>query len=261
MKLISFSLFSHHTAKPFEKEAYVRGLFFNCRMARLIYPEWQVNLEVDGITYNKYAKLFDWLKEKNNVRLTVHYITDEPQLCAAMLWRMKACFEMDVTHVLCRDADALVTFREAQRVQQWLEGGKGVHSILDNPGHSGLMGGMVGFDTAKLKAATSWNTWDQMIAGYDLSQRGSDQHLLNQRILPHMQTETHTHDSREANQLLPSKLPGVDGKFWESNLTCRHIGSAGIVEMETIRFFNRLDEYVWECDEIMAQFPRLFYWI
>lgn len=259
MKLISFSLFNHPSAKPFERMAYIRGFFFNCRMARLIYPEWLVHLEVDQSTYEEFKGLFDWLQLNNSLRITIN--GNESQLCKAMLWRMKPCFEQDVTHVLCRDSDALVTYREAQRVQQWLEGGKGVHSILDNPGHSGLMGGMVGFDTAKLKAATSWNTWDQMIEGWDLSQRGSDQHLLNQRVLPHIKTETHIHDSREANQLLPAKLPGVDGKFWESNLCCFFIGSAGVNELETIRFFRRLDEYDYQTEEIMKQYPKLFYWI
>jgi hypothetical protein len=259
MKLISFSLFNHPSAKPFERMAYVRIFFWNCRMARLIYPEWRVNLCIDDSTYNEFQNLIIWLEQNNNLRLQLCGAT--PQLCKGMLWRMKPCFEQDVTHVLCRDADALVTFREAQRVQQWLEGGKGVHSILDNPAHSGLMGGMVGFETAKLKAATSWNTWEQMVEGIDLSQRGSDQHLLNQRVLPHMITETHTHDSREQNHLLPARLPGVDGKYWESNLCSFFIGAAGVNELETIRFFKRLDEYEYQVEAIQKQYPKLFYWI
>ncbi len=259
MKIISFSLFNHPSAQPFERMAYIRGFFWNCRMARLIYPEWIVSLEIDIDLYNEFKDLFEWLRWSNSVRVNVNGRAFP--LCESMLWRMKPCFETDVSHVICRDADALLTYREAQRVQQWLEGGKGVHSILDNPAHSGLMGGMVGFDSAKLKAATSWNNWNSMIAGWDLSQRGSDQHLLNQRVLPHMQTETHVHDSREQNQLLPSRLPGVDAKFWESNLCVSFIGAAGVNEMETIRFFKRLDNYDYQVDEIQKQFPKIFYWV
>jgi hypothetical protein len=224
-------------------------------MARLIYPEWRIEVNVDQSTFDEFRPLLEFLAHN----ITVN--SNGRPLCEAMLWRMKPCFNLDVTHVLCRDADALVTYREAQRVQQWLEGGKGCHSILDNPAHSGLMGGMVGFDTAKLKAATSWQTWDQMIEGWDLTHRGSDQHLLNQRILPHMATETHTHDSREGNHLLPAKLPGVDGKFWTSNLCVFFIGAAGVNELETIRFFNDMDEYNWQCNEILSKYPKVFYWI
>jgi hypothetical protein len=248
MKIISYSLFSHSTTREFERLAYIRIFFWNCRMARLIYPSWQVHLEVAMDTYAEFQPLFEWLKTNNGLSIEIN--DSNPPLCRGMIWRMKPCFKLDVTHVLCRDADALVTFREAQRVQQWLEGGKGVHSILDNPAHSGLMGGMVGFETAKLKAATSWNTWDEMVAGWDLTQRGSDQNLL-----------THTHDSREANQLLPSKLPGVDGKFWTSNLCTFFIGAAGVNELETIRWFKSMDEYNYAAEEIQKQFPKLFYWL
>lgn len=260
MKIISFALFNHPSAKPFERMAYVRNFFWNCRMIRLIYPEWKIALHLDGETLNEFEALWKWLQDNNGVTVYIPAGHQSVPLCKGMLWRMMPCFLQDVTHVLCRDADALVTYREAQRVQQWLEGGRGCHSILDNPAHSGLMGGMVGFDTAKLKAATSWQTWDQMIEGWDLSQRGSDQNLLNQRVLPHMKTETHVHDSREQNHLLPASLPGVDQKFWESNLCCQFIGSPGVNDLETIRFFKRLDNYDYQVDEVQKQFPKVFYW-
>ncbi len=255
MKLISFALFNHPSAKEFERLAYIRGFFWNCRMIRLVYPEWQPHLEISIELYAEFQPLFDWLTANNG--LTVDVNASGAPLCEAMLWRMKPCFKMDVTHVLCRDADALVTYREAQRVQQWLESGKGVHSILDNPAHSGLMGGMVGFDTAKLKSATAWQTWSQMIEGTDLSQRGSDQHLLNQRILPHVNTETHIHTHSDKFRALPN----VDTKFWESDLCVFFIGAAGVNELETIRFFKRMDEYDYQVAEIQKQFPKLFYWV
>lgn len=224
-------------------------------MARLIYPEFRVHLTIETEIYHEFRTVFEWLMVNNNLKL--NQITEpNVQLCKAMLWRMQPCFEQGVTHVLCRDADALISYREAQRVQQWLESGKGVHCIHDNAAHSGLMGGMVSFDCAKLKAATGWNTWEQMIGEVDLSQRGSDQHLLNQRILPHISSEMHIHGSTET---FP-RLPNVDAKYWESNLCSFFIGSAGVNEMETIRFFLRLDEYDWQTSEIMAQYPKLFYW-
>lgn len=253
MKIIAYSLFSHPSAREFERRAYIRGLYWNFRMNTMIYPEWKTHLEIDRSTYTEFQELFDWLAVRG-MGLSVNDYS--PELCEGMLWRMKPVFFQDVSHVLCRDADALTTYREAQRVQDWLERGQAVHSILDNPAHGGLMGGMIGFVTARLKDATSWNSYNNVVAGIDLKARGSDQHLLNQRILPHLKTETHTHGMAE----LTIRIPNVDAKLWESNLCVRHIGSAGVVEMETIRFFKRFDAYDYAFEEMEKQFPKLFYW-
>jgi hypothetical protein len=254
-KLISYSLFSHPSAESFERLTYIRGAYWNFRMNNLIFPDWRSHLEVDNETYLEFNELFDWLVENNNLSLQVN--EHNPELCASMLWRMKPIWTIDVSHVLCRDADAITTYKEAQYIQYWLERGVAVCSIHDNPAHGGLMGGMVGFDTAAFKALTQINSFDELISNHDLSQRGSDQHLLNGEILPKVKNDLCTY-----NGLTPliKQLPLVSDRLWESNLCCRHIGSAGVVEMETIRFFKRFDIYQWKFDVIEKQFPKLFYW-
>lgn len=260
MKLICYSLFAHPSADVFEKRAYVRGFYWNCRMNNFIYPTWRTHLEVDAITYQQYQDLFDWLKNNNNLSLQVN--PHAPKLCEGMFWRMKPLFMMDVSHILCRDADSITTYREAQCVQQWLESTKCVHAIHDNRSHDGLMGGMMGFDAAWLKGCMEVTSWDQLVSGFDLSVRGSDQHLLNQKFLPKIKDSILWHGGRLGEPIpdvySEAALAGVDKKFWESNLTCRHIGSPGVVEMETIRFFRRFDEYEWKFQQIEKQFPNLF---
>lgn len=257
MKLISYSLFNA-PCEQFEKMCYLRGFYWNARMNNLIYPDWRTHLEVQRIIYDEFKELFDWLVENNNLSLTIN--EESPALCEGMLWRMKPIWTQDVSHVLCRDADAITTYKEAQYIQDWLESGIAVSSIHDNPAHGGLMGGMVGFDTASFKALTGLNCFNDMIANHDLSQRGSDQHLLNGQILSQIShvVNTYGRDFEMGKQL--KKLPLVDVRLWESNLTCRHIGSAGVVEMETIRFFKRFDEYQWKFDVIEKQFPKIFHW-
>ncbi len=226
-------------------------------MNNFLYPDFRTHLEVEGFLYDEYKGLFDWLVENNNLSLHINFENEAVALCQAMLWRMKPIWTIDVSHVLCRDADAITTYREAQRIQAWLESGKSVSALLDNPAHGGLMGGMVGFETASFKAFTQLNSFDELIANEDLSVRGSDQNLLNKRILP-AYPATEIDWSRSDVSI---NLPQVDPKLWESNLVTRHIGSAGVVEMEILRFFKRFDEYDWKFKQIEVQYKDLFPWL
>lgn len=248
-KLISYSLFEA-PCEVFERRAYVRGFYWNARMNNLIYPDWRTHLEIDYQTYDEYRNLFDWLVENNNLSIRLNHEGSLP-LCEGMLWRMKPIWKEDVSHVLCRDADAITTYREAQRIQDWVESEFPISSLHDAPGHSGLMGGMAGFRTSEFKSQTGYHSFQQMIEGKDLTQRGSDQHLLNSLKISGV---------RITNRDVPMNLPQVDDKLWESNLVCRHIGSAGVVEMELLRFFMRHDAYNWKFQTIEKEFPKLFHW-
>lgn len=270
-KLICYSLFNGKS-EHFEQLAYVRGFYFNSRMNQLIYPDWRTHLEVDRFIYNNYKGLFDWMVANMNLSLNINEQTQP--LCCAMLWRMKPLFYQDVTHILCRDADALTTYREAQAVQRWLELGYGFHAINDNPAHGGLMGGMVGFDCAKFKAVTGFDTFEQMIEGKDLSIRGSDQHFLNS-LLPELQNDLLLHkfkgggcNAAQTYEVCTIDLPQVNKRLWESNLCVSFIGSAGFNELETLRFFQRFDPQMWNSKTgatgkyaaIEKEFSQLFYW-
>lgn len=263
-KLICYSLFNGNS-EHFEQLAYVRGFYFNARMNQLIFPDWRTHLEVDRFIYEKYKGLFDWMVACMNLSLNINEQT--PALCEAMLWRMKPLFYQNITHILCRDTDALTTYREAQGVQCWIEGDYAFYAILDNIAHGGLMGGMVGFDCAKLKAVMNWESFEQMIAGLNLTVRGSDQHFLNSLGI---ESKTLFHNFRLydsfflANQILPQ----VDPRLWESNLCVSFIGSAGFNELETLRFFQHFDPQMWngktgatgKYSAIEKEFPILFYW-
>ncbi len=252
MKVISYSLFNANDG--FEFKAMLRGFYWNYRMNSLIYPDFTTVLNVDQITSDKYKKmLMVDMPVGGGFKLVVNEKT--APLCEAMLWRIKPIFDRDVTHVICRDADALTTYREAQAVHVWTQTNYPIHAILDNPAHHGLMGGMIGLTKEAIK---EYKTFDEFVGGYDLSKRGSDQDLLNLRlskrkpILWNKGTDVY-------KPLEDTQLPGVDPKLWESNLTCRHIGSAGVVEMETIRFFKRFDNNK-RWDDFEKKYPEIFYW-
>lgn len=258
MKLISYSLFNGDCQR-FEKLQYIRGFYLNCRMNNLLFPDWITHLEVSSDIGSEYSALFQWLIENNRLHLNV--IQDTDPLCKAMLWRMSPIFYQDVSHVLCRDTDALGTYREALAVQQWIESGECCLSIHDNRAHGGLMGGMVGFNTSKFKGWTMLNSWSEMVSGFDLSQRGSDQHLLNQRILPKIRNDVRQRTTKNLPSIYDCPhLPGVSPSLWESNLCTWFIGSAGFNEFETVRFLKRFDPEPSKYDAIEKEFSDLFYW-
>jgi hypothetical protein len=227
MKLICYSLFNGKKEK-FEKLAYIRGFYFNVRMNRLIYPDWNTYLAIDKSTYDQYKSLFD------NLNIIINVFGHTPQLCEGMLWRMYPIWAEGVSHVLCRDSDAITTYKEAQMVESWLQSGKGAHAIHDNPAHSGLMGGMIGFKTETVR--NHYGSWVELLHRHDFTKHGADQNLLNERLLPKIKNDIHWNIT-----WVDIEIPRVNKKLWESNLTCRHIGSAGVVEMETLRFFKRFD--------------------
>lgn len=248
MKVISYSIFRAPCEK-FEFMAYLRGLYFNARMNELIYPDWEMWVHVDETVYNEHHTYFQMLP--------IHRIEVLPSapLCEAMIWRMKPVFIEDVTHVICRDADAITTYREALSVNKWVKSSDAIHCIHDNPSHSGLMGGMIGVKTYAL-CGRMFKDWNDMIYRFDLSKRGSDQELLNKRILPYLKESVMW--SRDIPSGRGQVLDNVAPYLWESELTCRHIGSAGVVEMETLRFFKRFDKT--DYSEFEKQHSDICYW-
>lgn len=290
MKLICFALHQEPSSEIFEYRAYLRGLYFNCRFANLVFPDWRVHLDVDRATYERFQNLFDWLKSNNNLHLVVWDRT--PVLCEGMLRRLSAAFIPDVSHILCRDADSLLTYKEAAAIQEWLESGYGFHAMTDNPAHSGLMGGMVGISTSKLKALTGFHAWEDMIydaAGFDLTQleaikritplqaaidvsnlahRGSDQNYLNSKILPLIASDLLVHAFEGAGvpgaaktvKTASVKPPQVDPRLWESTLCIAFTGAAGVNDLEVLRFLKRMDPENNKFKEIEKEYPQLFYW-
>lgn len=244
--VISYSLFND-CRWPFEFGFYLRGIYLNARMNALIYPEWETWLFVSSPVYKKYE---DFL---TSLPISFIHITSESPRCEAMLHRMLPAFHAGVDHLICRDSDAITTYREACSVHRWLKSGKSAHMILDNPAHGGMMGGMVGFKTEKIRQRFS--SFESLIEGFDLSWHGSDQHLLNMRIYPYIKDDVYLDKDPIKH---PVDLPGVDKKYWESDLTCRFIGAPGACDMELLRFFKRHDPNNY--DDFEKEFRHILYW-
>jgi hypothetical protein len=253
MKVISFSIF-RAPCEHFEFMSYLRGLYFNARMNTLIYPDWETWIHVQEEVYNEYQNYFQRLPAD-----LVRVMSESP-LCESMLWRLNPIFEDNVTHTIFRDADALTSYREAQSVNLWIKSGKDAHVIHDNPSHSGLMGGMTGLKGDVIR--NKFYSLNDLIKGWDLSKRGSDQDLLNKRILPLVNDSLYTADLQSfkttTNPGKENPILHVDHRLWESNLCTSFIGSAGVNELETLRFFKRFDKT--DYSDFEKEFSDICYW-
>lgn len=265
MKAISYSIF-RGDCEEFEFKAYLRGLYFNFRMNELIYPDWKMCLHVEEKVYKEHLDYIVKLTRLFDVDMIV---LESAPLCQMMLWRMYPIYSgmyNNYTHVLCRDSDALTTYREAKMIHLWalntaVNTGASLMCIWDNPSHAGLMGGMTAFKSEAIRH--HFPTFSSLVKGFDLNKRGSDQNLLNQRVYPLFKDrilfEDHRTDYNKTGVFEPkTNLPGVDGKLWESNLCTSFIGSAGFNELETLRFFKRFDKRDFTVFE--KEFINICYW-
>jgi hypothetical protein len=270
MKIIAYSLFGAKNRTPQTSHvffSYMRGFYFNCLMNSLIFPDWHTHVELDAGTYSEFDNFFNALKERY---LITFDINPPDPLCRAMLWRMKRIFKSDTELLLCRDADSLTTYREAQAVQEFVDSGLAVHGITDNPAHGiPLMGGMCGFRAKAIR--DTYGTFDKMIAEYKgvISEHGTDQTFLNNIIYPRFKSEMYCNyvsgmkpngEAQVKTEIANVPVRGISERLWESNLIIRHVGGAGFVEMEAIRFFERLNIDI-SLGEVGKKYPRILNWI
>lgn len=263
MKVISYSLFGDPNS--FEFDFYLRGIYFNARMNRLIYPDWETWIFVDGLLHNSHYDILIGLQRL--IKGMLVFEPETPERCAGMLWRLIPIFSNGVTHVMARDADAITTYREAVCIHDWLGSDMPFHAINDNHAHSGLMGGMVAFRAKDFKEATGYTSFDGMVSGLDLKAHGSDQNFMMKSIHPKIKNGLFMHNLSGAGcearytstDVNPIKNIGIDRKLWESSNTCRFIGSPGVVDFELLRFFKRFDNDP-KFDDFEKRFPDIFYW-
>ncbi|HEY3429629.1 MAG TPA: hypothetical protein VGK39_03060 [Cyclobacteriaceae bacterium] len=231
-------------------------------MNRILLPDFYTTVYTTTELIDKYWAFWQGLG-KLNPKLTVQEEDNNPQRCAGMLWRMKPLFD-DTELVLCRDADSVITYREANCIHHWLRSGLPFHAINDNDAHGGLMGGLVGFKSKDFLKATNYKSFDQMVKGLDLKQHGSDQNFLNKSIHPKIKHGLMMHKLRgagvnAARVELSAPNGVVDKKYWVTDLISRYIGSAGVIDFELLRFFKSFDNDP-KFDDFEKLFPNLFYW-
>lgn len=259
MKVLSYSLFGDPSS--FEFGFYLRGAYFNFRMNRILYPGFDMRIHVDHKVFFKYQ---EFIKELSNLGVLVSFHKNEAR-CLSMFWRMIPLFENIYTYVICRDLDSVSTYREALCTYEWLNSGLPYHAINDNAAHGGLMGGLVAFRSEDFKRDTGYTSFDQMIKGQDLSKHGSDQNFMNKYIHPKIKYWLMLHKLKGAGieaKVTKTEVPAsgpIDKKLWTSDLISRYIGSAGVIDMELLRFFKSADPNP-KFDAFEKKYSDIMYW-
>lgn len=126
LQLISFSLYGNDSA-------YVETAVLNAQIAPQIYPDWVCRFYVDDtVSPLTIARLL-------HAGAQVHHVDKQAQNFPKTMWRFLALADEQVSRVIFRDADAVISQREAKAVQAWVESGKLFHLIRDYPSHTELI--------------------------------------------------------------------------------------------------------------------------
>ncbi len=272
MKVISYSLFGagkERNANSYDFESYLRGLTINIRMARLLFPDWNIHLHVDPTTFEAWGNLFLQLPIKT-------VVCDEAPLTKAMLWRMHPCFDDTISHIICRDLDGPPLYKDAQCVEYWVNSSKAAHAITDSVSHNiPMLGGMVGFVPAYFTMLTKFSNWDQMInsQSFDWNRKGADQDFLNRVIYPcfaksgtdsitqhYLLGMPNTFLSDWHNTVPDIQVPGVPEEMRESNMSAGHIGAAGFYQGPIFSFMRKYRDRFEDILAIEQQFGNTFFW-
>lgn len=196
-KLISFSLYG-------EDQDYQRGAVENLKVSREIYPGWICRFYVSqDISENTVEALIAGGGEV--VRKQRKGLHD------GMLWRFLPAGEPDITLLLVRDIDALLSLRERHAVDAWIASGKRFHIMRDTPGHEKrIMGGLWGCRGRVIPNMAN------LIEGWCDHTYGGDQRFLTRKIYPKIKQDVVIHSDFVAfkeETVLPFPSPRVEGEW------------------------------------------------
>jgi hypothetical protein len=207
-KVVSYSIWGSHPE-------YTEGAIASLKGALKHYPGWEywfyVNSDVPSASIQRIQKTGGKI---------IHI--DFPTPYSGLFHRFLPIFEADVSVMLSRDADSIITEREAAAVKEWLDSEKAVHIIRDHPTHVlPMMGGLWGAKTQTVKAYFNQLEKYSRIAKY-----GLDQRFLALHVYPHVrhQSMIHTESVRlwgESVDSFPMKRNNLEfiGKANRSNFT------------------------------------------
>jgi tetratricopeptide (TPR) repeat protein len=194
--VIAFSLWG---AQP----RYLRGALRNVLVAPGLFPGWTLRFYVDQTVPAAFVELLRSL----GTEVVVHPGT-QADLRERLCWRFLVANDPQVGYFLARDADAVLSHREALAVQAWLDGGAHFHVIRDWWSHTDLMlAGMWGGVAGVLPSMRI------MLRRYqcaDLETPNIDQWFLRDRVWPLVRASVCVHDrlfSMPGSQPVPGPVP------------------------------------------------------
>ena len=135
-RVISFSLWG-------DSRVYLNGALRNLLLAKDIYEGWELWFYLDDSVPKNFVKL---IKDLGGVvKLQPNNQSIKEKLC----WRFKVANDKSVGYFIVRDTDSVISVREFNAVQEWIESNRLFHIIRDWWTHTdlilaGLWGGVAG---------------------------------------------------------------------------------------------------------------------
>ncbi len=230
--IIAFSLYG-------DRPRYCETAVMNARARARVYPDWTCRFYVDKSVP---AVTISQLREAG---AEVIFADQKVRRWPGPMWRFAALDDKGADRVIFRDADSLISAREAEAVSEWVESGRQFHGIRDWFTHTELLlAGLWGATAGALPPMRLLvNRFLQAPLG---SRHFADQHFLRQFVWPYARRDILQHD-RLFGFMSPRPLAGVD------DLPSRHIG-ANISSGGVSRHVNLADGVAvrWELRESVA---------
>ncbi|MDO9525398.1 MAG: tetratricopeptide repeat protein [Gemmobacter sp.] len=165
---------------------YLRGVLDNALAAPEVYPGWQMRVHADASVP---AELLSAL-----TGLGVRVIAEPAgqPMSQRLAWRFRAANDPGVNRFLVRDADSVISRREAAAVADWMDSGRWFHVMRDWWTHTDVMlAGMWGGVAGVLPPVMP------LVAGYrppHLETPNVDQWFLRDRVWPMVRQSCLVHD-------------------------------------------------------------------
>lgn len=166
--VLAFSLYGN-------QPAYIEPAVLNAQLQPEIYPGWQAWFYVDGSVPETARRR---LREAG---ARVIEVDEEAAGFPGTMWRFLALDDPSVGYVVFRDADSVISPREASTVAQWIGSGRYFHTIRDAGSHTelvlaglwGAAGGSIPDVRGKIRAYLSQGQADKRFA---------DQYFLREHL-------------------------------------------------------------------------------
>ena len=179
-KIIAFSLFGGSSA-------YCEPAVMNTEISAKIYPGWLCRFYVDDSVPQTVIQRL----RANGAEVVK--VDAALQNWPGTMWRFLAMDDPEAAYVLFRDADSVISWREAAAVQQWLESGKLFHTLRDASTHTELI--LAGLWGAVAGAVPDMRGKIEAYQKQPLESRHfADQFFLREHIWPYAKQSLCAHD-------------------------------------------------------------------
>jgi len=179
--IIAFSLFGGNSK-------YCEPAVLNVQEQPLIYPHWVCRFYVDGSVPDH---VISRLRAGGG---QVVPVAGAAAQWPGPMWRFLALADPSAHRILFRDADSVISRREAAAVAQWLSSGKRFHVMRDDGSHTALLAaGLWGVVAGSLPPLEQ--LMERFMSTPLASRHFADQDFLRQYVWPYARTSLMQHDA------------------------------------------------------------------